>query len=135
MSKPEPVIFGYTLSALRDLAVNRQLRAEVTIGPFRWRGRNLYEFVIVECAEIEFRHQVYCYCSTISNAWDFKYFMHFDPYEPCQWDSDYGVMVFKWIHKRAAHYVDEDGVALEANREFQMMMSTNNESVSNLRIR
>jgi hypothetical protein len=121
MSKPEPIIFGYKLSQLRDLVVNRPFRTEVFIGPFHWWGRNVYEFVVIEELLIEFKEEPYYYRSEVTNEWDFKYHMHIDVRDDLLMSSDYGITVFKWIHQRAAHYVNELGFTLENNQEFKLM--------------
>jgi hypothetical protein len=117
----EPYILGYPLSQLRDQVVNRPFKTQVFIGPFHWWGRNVYEFVVIEDLLIEFREEPYYYRSEVSNEWDFRHFMHLDVRHDWLWPEDYGIHIFKWIHMRAAHYVNQYGFTLAVNREFQML--------------
>jgi hypothetical protein len=83
----------------------------------------VYEFVVIEDLLIEFRKEPYYYRSEVSNEWDFRYHMHIDVRHDWLWPADYGINIFKWIHMRAAHYVNELGFSLAVNREFQLLNS------------
>jgi hypothetical protein len=128
MLKPEPVLFGYKLSQLRDMVVNRPFKTEIFIGPFHWWGKNVYEFVVHEELLIEFREEPYYYRSEVSNEWDFQYHMHMDVRRDLLLSDQYGITIFKWIQMRAAHYLDENGISLSRNIEFQILQGSRFES-------
>jgi hypothetical protein len=128
MLKPEPVLFGYKLSQLRDMVVNRPFKTEIFIGPFHWWGKNVYEFVVLEELLIEFREEPYYYRSEVTNEWDFQYHMHMDVRRDLLMSDQYGITIFKWIHKRANRYVNDLGFTLEQNIEYKMI----NQKISEL---